>query len=194
MPGTPIAKSDSFVSVNSFTCRAVMSCSASARRSSGRIGGSLSGASSPWMRSVGGRPTLRWRSDAFCWTSCCSTPFSWNAPAGAEPPGAAWGAVVGLAIGVDPEEDLAVLHGLRVLDPDLPDDARELRLDLVHDLHRLDDAEHLSLRDARAHRNVRFRTGLRRSVERADHRRLHLEVGRLRRLGLGGLAPLGRRR
>src|SRR5918998_4552465 len=147
MPGTPIAKSDSFVSVNSFTWRAVISCSASARRSSGRIGGIFSGASSPWMRSVGGRPTLRWRSEAFCWTSCWSTPLSWNVE------GAAWGAagdavVAGLAIRVDPEEDLAVLHGLRVLHPDLPDDARELRLDLVHDLHRFDDAEHLPLRDA----------------------------------------------
>src|ERR671933_57315 len=146
------------------------------------------------MRSVGGRPTLRWRSDAFCWTSCCSTPLSWNAPAGAEPPAAAWGAVVGLAIGVDPEEDLAVLDGLCVLNPDLPDDARELRLDLVHDLHRLDDAEHLPLRDARAHRNVRFRTGLRRSVEGADHRRFHFEVRRLGRLGLRSLRTFPRRR
>src|SRR3712207_8532677 len=88
-----------------------MSCSASARRSSGRIGGSLSGASSPWIRSVGGRPTLRWRSEAFCWTSCWSTPLSWKVEGAAA---GAWDAVVaGLAIGVDPEEDLAVLHGLR---------------------------------------------------------------------------------
>src|ERR671916_1614497 len=130
------------------------------------------------MRSVGGRPTFRWRSEAFCWTSCCSTPFSWKDDGAAA--GAAWGAVVaGLAIGVDPEEDLAVLHGLRVLNPDLPDDARELGLDLVHDLHRLDDAEHLPLRDARAHRNVRFRARLGRRVEGADHRRLDLEVRRL---------------
>src|SRR5688572_13574530 len=130
------------------------------------------------MRNVGGRPTLRWRSDAFCWTSCWSTPFSWNEDGAAA--GAAWFAVVvGLAIGVDPEKDLAVLHGLRVLHSNLPDDARELGLDLVHDLHRFDDAEHLPLRDARAHRNVRFRTGLRRRVEGADHRRLDLQVRRL---------------
>src|SRR3712207_8727659 len=54
--------------------------------------------------------------------------------------------------------DALPIYGLCVLHPDLPDHTRELRLDLVHDLHRFDDAEHLPLRDARAHRNVRFRS------------------------------------
>ena len=43
MPGTPIAKSHSLFSVNSFTCRGVISCSASALRSSGRSAGWSSG-------------------------------------------------------------------------------------------------------------------------------------------------------
>src|SRR5512144_2725016 len=43
--------------------------------------------------------------------------------------------------GDDAEEGLAELHRRRVLDEDLGDGAVRLRLDLVHELHRLDDAE-----------------------------------------------------
>ena len=67
-PGTPIAKSASFFSANSFTCRGVMTCSASGFRSSGLSGGMSSPASSPFTRTVGGRPTLSSRSDALRWT------------------------------------------------------------------------------------------------------------------------------
>src|SRR5579864_8622144 len=52
-----------------------------------------------------------------------------------------------LSIAVDPEEDLAILHGLGVLDHDLLHQAGILRLDLVHDLHRFDDAEDLAFLD-----------------------------------------------
>src|SRR5512138_3630927 len=45
----------------------------------------------------------------------------------------------------DPEERLAELDGRRVLDEDLGDGPVDLALDLVHELHRLDDAERLTL-------------------------------------------------
>ena len=60
-----MAKSASFFSANSFTCRGVITCSASALRSSGLSGGTSRLSSSPFTRTVGGRPTLRSRSDAF---------------------------------------------------------------------------------------------------------------------------------
>src|SRR2546425_5539203 len=63
-PGTPIAKSASLCSANSFTCRGVMICSASDFSSSGFMGFESSGTSSPFKRIVAGRPTLRSRSDA----------------------------------------------------------------------------------------------------------------------------------
>src|SRR5436190_20360241 len=46
---------------------------------------------------------------------------------------------------LDGEQLLAVLDGLSVLRVDLRDHAVDVRLDLVHQLHRLDDAEHLPL-------------------------------------------------
>ena len=45
----------------------------------------------------------------------------------------------------DREQPLAVLHRLAVLDVDLHDLAVVLGVDLVHQLHRFDDAEHLAL-------------------------------------------------
>src|SRR3954469_23013809 len=44
---------------------------------------------------------------------------------------------------LDREQPLAVLHRLPVLDVDLYNLAIELRVDLVHQLHRFDDAQHL---------------------------------------------------
>src|SRR5688572_25984915 len=88
--------------------------------------------------------------------------------------------VAGSAIGVDAEKDLSILDRVRVLDEDVPHDARELGLDLVHDLHCLDDAEDLSFRDARPCRDVSRRPGLWGPVEGPDHGRLELEP-----LGLG---------
>src|SRR5437868_9282644 len=143
MPGTPIAKSHSFSSVNCFTCFGFINCSASVLRSSGLSGGKSSGCRSPFSRTVGGRPTLRCRSDAFSWTSCCSTVLKLNAPGAPGTPavdasiaGVAVDGLVGLAIGIDPEEHLPVLDGLRVLDETLLHHARNFRLDRVHDLHR----------------------------------------------------------
>src|SRR5512144_779839 len=138
MPGTPVAKSASRYSLNSFTCFGVMSSFASAVRSSGRSAGRGSGERSPFTRSVGGRPTFRCRSEAFSCTICCRIALKLNAArCGAA---VSWScATVGLAIGINPEEHLPVLDGVRVLNRDFRDDARELGLDLVHDLHRLDD-------------------------------------------------------
>src|SRR5436190_22734643 len=49
------------------------------------------------------------------------------------------------------EELLAVFHALAVLDQHLDDGAGVLALDLVHELHGLDDAERLTLLHAAAH-------------------------------------------
>src|SRR5688500_14786931 len=147
MPGTPIAKSASLCSANSFTCFGVMTCSASDFRSSGRMAGNCVGVRSPLQRSVGGRPTLRCRSEAFCLIISCRIALKLNGVAAAG--GAPWaGAVaVGLAIGIDPEKHLAVLHRVGILGGHFLDYACELGLDLIHDLHRFDDAENLPLRD-----------------------------------------------
>src|SRR4029450_13474128 len=59
------------------------------------------------------------------------TVFSMTPPGGSGP-------------GVEQEERLGVLHGLPVVDQDLDDPACRLGLDLVHELHGLDDAEHLA--------------------------------------------------
>src|SRR4029453_5798331 len=135
-PGTPMAKSASFFSANSFTWRGVMTRSASAFRSSGVSGGISRPASSPFPRTVGGRPTLSSRSDAFRWTICPMAFLKLNDAAGAAPAGVS-------AIGIYPEEDLAVLPRLGVVHADLPNDPGDLGLDLVHDLHRFDDTDRL---------------------------------------------------
>src|SRR2546423_12588426 len=53
--------------------------------------------------------------------------------------------------GLEAEERLAVLDGAAILDERVDEAARPLRLDLVHQLHRLDDAEDLALLHHRAH-------------------------------------------
>src|SRR5207247_2117207 len=70
------------------------------------------------------------------------------------------------------EERLAELDGLPVLDVDDANDALDLGLHLVHQLHRLEDAERLADPDGVALFHEGGRAGLRRSIERADHRRL----------------------
>ena len=50
-----------------------------------KSGGISSGTSSPWRRSVGGRPTFRWRSEALRCTSCCSTALKLNPSVAAAP-------------------------------------------------------------------------------------------------------------
>src|SRR6185312_8661776 len=111
-PGTPMAKSASFFSANSFTCRGVITCSASILRSSGLTGGISSPCSSPLRRIVGGRPTLSSRSDAFRCTIWAMVCLKLNVEAG-EAEAAPWPGDSG--IGVDSEEDLAEFHRLRVV-------------------------------------------------------------------------------
>src|SRR5688500_2953133 len=147
MPGTPIAKSASLCSANSFTCFGVMTCSASDFRSSGRIAGNWVGVRSPLQRRVGGRPTLRCRSEAFCLIISCRIALKLNGVAGAWGAPGAGAVAVGLAIRIDPEQDLAVLDRMGVLGDHFPDHAREFGFDLIHDLHRFDDAQDLALRD-----------------------------------------------
>src|SRR5450432_295522 len=190
MPGTPIAKSASFASANSFTCFGVMICSASAFRSSGLSGGRSSVIRSPLTRSTGGRPTLRCTSDAFCWIILCNTALKLNEAgvagtgmstcAGTRGVGAGGsslssGRIVGLAIRIDTEEDLPVLDRMRVSHQHLAHHTRILGLDLVHDLHRLDDAENLPLLDASPLDDIRRDPRFRRALKSALHWRLHLE-------------------
>ena len=68
------------------------------------------------------------------------------------------------------EQELPVLHGRCVLDADRPHDGVCLGLDLVHELHRLENAERLPALDRVAHLDERRRARLGRAVERADHR------------------------
>ena len=96
--------------------------------------------------------------------------------------------------GAHPEQRLAELHRAAVLDENLRDHSAHLGLDLVHHLHRLDDANHGVGRDRVANLDVRLRLGRRLAVERADHRRLDLRLGRLlrHRRGAGSFGRDGR--
>src|SRR5262245_27080166 len=73
----------------------------------------------------------------------------------------------------DRTQRLSVLHRLPVLGVDPDDLARHLGLDLVHQLHRLDDAELLADADAVTHVHECRRAGIRRPIEGADDRALH---------------------
>src|SRR5688572_21046316 len=88
-------------------------------------------------------------------------------------------------ISAEDEKRLAVFHGLAVLHEDGLDDAGDIRLDLVHELHRLDDADGVAL----LYRLPDFHEGLGvgrwRPVERPDHGRLDDRAFRAGR-GLGG--------
>src|SRR5437016_398102 len=154
-PGTPIAKSASLCSANSLTWRGVMICSASPFNSSGLSACCCSGMSSPATRIVGGRPTLRWRSDPPFRTISVMAALKLNADI----------ACAGSAIGIHPEEHLTEFHGLRVLDGDLPDHAGDLGVERIHDLHRFNDAQRLAGADAAAHPDVWLRARLRLRVE-----------------------------
>src|SRR5690242_14887129 len=133
-PGTPIAKSASLCSANSFTWRGVMICSASDFSSSGLSGAVSSATRSPFTRIVAGRPTLSSKSEPLRCTICVIACLKLNA-----------GRLLCVAspMRIHPEKGLSELDGLRVLRRQLPNDAGDLGLDLVHDLHRFDDADHL---------------------------------------------------
>src|SRR5258705_3022960 len=165
-PGTPIAKSASLCSANSFTCRGVMICSASDFNSSGLSGAVSSATRSPFTRMVAGRPTLSSKSEPLRCTMCVIACLKLNA-----------GRLLCVAspMRIHPEKGLAELYRLRVLRGDLANDTRDLGFDLVHDLHRFDDADHLPHIHAAAHLHVGLRGRLRRLVERSHHRRLDLE-------------------
>src|SRR6266516_999230 len=169
-PGTPIAKSASLCSANSLTCRGVMICSASDFNSSGLSGAVSSVSSSPFTRIVAGRPTLSNRSDALRWTIWVMACLKLN--------------VAPLLVGasgmrVHSEEGLSELDWLGILHADFAHQARDFGLDLVHDLHRFDDADDLPGGDATPGLDVRLRPRLGCSVERADHRGLDLDELRL---------------
>src|SRR5215218_10979206 len=82
---------------------------------------------------------------------------------------------------LDLEQELSELDGIAVPDVDAADDAVEVGLDLVHQLHRLEDAERLAVCDRRALLDERRRSGRRRPVERPDHRRLDADEAVRRR-------------
>ena len=97
-------------------------------------------------------------------------------------------------LGPDREQPLAVLHRLAVLDVDVDDFAVVLGVDLVHQLHRFDDAEHLPLLHRRADFDERRRARLGRPIERADDRRLddrQLDVASSSASSRGGAAGAG---
>ncbi len=78
---------------------------------------------------------------------------------------------------------------------DRTDDALDVGLDLVHELHRLEDAKRLAGADRLSFLDERRRARLRRPVERPDHRRIdaHDAVRRCDRIELGILHRRERR-
>src|SRR2546422_3494574 len=171
-PGTPIAKSASLCSATSLTCRGVMICSASDFSSSGLSGATSSATRSPFTRMVAGRPTFSSKSEPLRCTSCVIACLKLNA-----------GRLLCVAspMRIHPEKDLAELHRLRVLRGDFANHARDLGLDLVHDLHRFDDAHHLAHVDPAADLDVRLGRRLGGLVKCPHHRGLDLK-----KLGTGG--------
>src|SRR4051812_28373103 len=85
----------------------------------------------------------------------------------------------------DGKQSLPVLHRLAVQNEPALDDARVIGLDLVHELHRFDDAEDFPGLDALADRNERRGARRGRLVEGADNRRLDEDE-----VGIGGLLGL----
>src|ERR671932_2337658 len=75
----------------------------------------------------------------------------------------------------DSEQRLTELDGLSVLDVDLFYRAARLGENLVHQLHRLDDADDRLRRDVAADLDERLGFGRRRAVERADDGRRERE-------------------
>src|SRR5215211_5555859 len=72
--------------------------------------------------------------------------------------------------GLELEEQLSVLDRLGVLDVDRPHRAGNVRLELVEQLHRLEDAERLAGFDDVADFDVGRGARVPGAVERADHR------------------------
>src|SRR5437667_8823689 len=143
-----------------------MICSASHLSSSGLSGAVSSATRSPFTRMVAGRPTLSSKSEPLRCTMCVIACLKLNA-----------GRLLRVAspMRIHPEKDLAELYRLRVLRGDLSNHARHLGLDLVHDLHRFDDAYHLPHVHPAAHSDIGLRGRLRRLIEGPHHGRLDLQ-------------------
>src|SRR4028119_805657 len=96
-------------------------------------------------------------------------------------------------VGPEAEKRLVVLDAARVLGQNLDDLAGDVGDDLVHHLHRLDDAEDLPRLDGVPHLDVGLLARRGRPVERADERRadrvqavrLGYDLGELRGCRLG---------
>src|SRR5436190_8235350 len=71
------------------------------------------------------------------------------------------------------KQPFSVLNRLSALDIDVDDFAVVLGIDLVHQLHGFDDAEHLALLHLAADLDERSRARFRRLIERADDGRFH---------------------
>src|SRR5436853_5217293 len=82
------------------------------------------------------------------------------------------------------EERLPVLHRLAVFHQHRLHHAGGVGLDLIHELHRLDDADRLAFLDALAHLDKGLGVGRGRTVKGADHGGFH-DVASLARLGFG---------
>src|SRR5256885_2965117 len=82
------------------------------------------------------------------------------------------------------EQRLPVLHRLAVFHEHRLHHARGVGLDLVHQLHRLDDANRLAFLDGLADLDKRFGIGRRRTVKGTDHGCLH-DMAFLACLGFG---------
>src|SRR2546426_4345867 len=82
------------------------------------------------------------------------------------------------------EQRLPVLHRLAVLHEHRFHHAGGVGLDLVHQLHRLDDANRLAFLDGLADLDKRFGVGRRRTVKGTDHGGLH-DMAFLACLGFG---------
>src|SRR3984893_14094921 len=95
-----------------------------------------------------------------------------------------WNISPGSAKRLHQEERLPELDRLAVPHHHLGDAARHLGLDLVHQLHRLDDAEHLAFLHHVTLGDEWRSVGFWRAVEGADHRRFHRDQVR------GGLQPV----
>src|SRR5688572_16211669 len=74
--------------------------------------------------------------------------------------------------GLELEQKLAVLDRLRILGVDRSHDSCSLGLELVEELHRLENAEHLTGNDRVSHVDERRRPRARSAIEDSDHRRL----------------------
>src|SRR5438270_387303 len=133
-----------------------------------------------WLIIAAGRPTFSSRSDALRWTISVIADLKLKV---------GWPVWGGSGMGVYSEKGLSELDGLGVLHQHLPDDARDLGFDFVHDLHRFDDAHHLPRRHTTARLDVGLGARLGAGVERPHHGGLDLE-----QLGRSSHLPAAARR